>query len=476
MNVLMVGSTGFIGRATLAYLQGKGHRVAAWVRDSEKAIDLLGEGIRIVGPFVDPTDLRKELEWADCVVNLAGRPLAGVRWTQKKKKDFEDSRIGLTNLITEEISNCQNPPSVFVSASAVGYYGDRGTEILTERSSKGEDYLAGLCSSWEESAHKAEEYGVRVCTLRLGIVLGREGGILKQVLPGFEIGLGTYTGDGSQQLPWIHLADVARAIEFCISDERVTGPVNITSPKPSTSKQFALELGGVTNAKILLPIGSFPLKVIFGEGATVLTNSQKAIPQKLQDLGFEFIYTTLNDVFKDEVTPDSVTIQRVKDQNLLPQGIKGDYILETEVSLKTGSEETFGFFSSPLNLGLSTPSWVGFKIKEMPNEVREGSVITYRIKVGPIPLKWKTVIWEWNPNDSFIDFQEKGPYKVWHHEHEIIPNGPGASIMKDSVTYTIPGGLVGRIIHAIFIKKTLIRIFGYRRRVIQLRFGREIYA
>ena len=112
----------------------------------------------------------------------------------------------------------------------------------------------------------------------------------------------------------------------------------------------------------------------------------------------------------------------------------------------------------------------------MPNEVREGSVITYRIKVGPIPLKWKTVIWEWNPNDSFIDFQEKGPYKVWHHEHEIIPNGPGASIMKDSVTYTIPGGLVGRIIHAIFIKKTLIRIFGYRRRVIQLRFGREIYA
>ena len=476
MNVLMVGSTGFTGRATLAYLQGNGHHIAAWVRNSEKARDLLGEGVRILDPKITPKELRKELEWADCVVNLAGRPLAGVRWTQKKKKDFEDSRIGLARLITEGISNCQNPPRVLVSASAVGYYGDRGTETLSEESLKGEDYLADLCSRWENSAHEAEKYGVRVCTLRLGIVLGREGGILKQVLPGFEMGLGTYTGDGRQRLSWIHITDVARAIGFCISDERVSGPVNLTSPEPCSSKQFALELGNVTRPKILLPVGSFLLRMIFGEGAKVLTNSQNAIPKKLLHFGFKFNHTSLNDVFKDEVSPDSVTIERVEDHNLLPEGIKGDYRLQTEVFLKAGSEDTFGFFSSPLNLGLSTPSWVGFKIKEMSYEVKKGSVISYRIKVGPIPLEWKTVIREWNPSDSFIDFQEKGPYKLWHHEHEVIPDGPGSSIMRDTVTYTIPGGIVGRIIHFLFIKKTLIRIFGYRKMVIQLRFGREKYV
>jgi ligand-binding SRPBCC domain-containing protein len=363
-----------------------------------------------------------------------------------------------------------------ISASAVGYYGDRGAEILTEKSSKGRDYLADLCSRWEDSAYQAEKYGVRVCTLRLGIVLGREGGILKQVMPGFEMGLGTYTGSGYQKVPWVHFLDVVRAIEFCISDERVSGPINVTSPYPCSSKEFALELGKFTGTKLILPVSSFPLKLLFGEGSKVLTNSQNAIPEKLLSFGFEFLYESLKNVFEDELNPESVTIERIGAHELIPNGIKGDYRLRTEVSVKTAFEETFNFFSSPLNLGLSTPSWVGFKIEEIPHEVKKGSEISYRIKIGPIPLRWKTVIWEWNPNDSFIDFQEKGPYKMWHHEHQIIPSGSESSIMKDSVTYTIPGGLIGRVIHFLFIKKTLIRIFGYRRRIIQLRFGSASYV
>ena len=177
MNVLITGSTGFIGRATVAYLQRQGHNITALVRNTNKASNLLGEGIRFIEYSIAKQSLVEEMDKCDLVINLAGSPVA-TRWTKKKKRGLVESRIGITRLIVDAIKESNKPPRTLISASAVGYYGDRGDEKLTESSEKGDGFLPKLCEDWETSALDAQSLETRVCLLRIGIVLGREGGIL----------------------------------------------------------------------------------------------------------------------------------------------------------------------------------------------------------------------------------------------------------------------------------------------------------
>ena len=186
MKILMVGATGFIGKATVAFLQGKNHEVSAWVRNTDKAIDMLGDGVRLISSVKNPRDLKQYLEETDVVINLAGRPLAGVRWTDKRKLEFYESRVVVTNLISESIAMCENPPKIFISASAVGVYGNSGAAAIDEESAVGQDYLSQLSVEWEMAANRATESGVRVCNIRIGVVLGREGGMLQQLIQSFD--------------------------------------------------------------------------------------------------------------------------------------------------------------------------------------------------------------------------------------------------------------------------------------------------
>lgn len=469
MNILILGGTGFIGRPMIARLQGRGHKIHCLSRDIDRASDLLGEGIVLLDLDLPPGEFKKEIEFADVVINLAGEPLAGVRWNNFKKKKFHDSRIGLNEIISKYISECENRPSLFISASAVGVYGDRGDELLSEDSLPATDYLSNLCLDWENAALKSEEHGVRVCTLRLGIVLGREGGVLKQVMPSFELGIGSYLGDPNQMVPWIHILDVIRAIEFCI-DTDINGPINIVAPQASTSKNFANILKDISKAKIIIRIPFIMLRLIFASGSRVLTNSQNAVPGKLLQNGFKFEYESLEEALKNEVTPDSIQISKTS-RFIDDLGIKGQYKLLTSITLNSSAEETFSFFASPLNLGLSTPDWMGFKILDIPDELTQNSTILYKIKLGPIYMKWCTLIVKWQPSDLFIDFQAKGPYSLWWHEHTIKSLTKDSSIMEDMVTYKVPFGIFGRIAHKFFIRRILNRIFNYRRFIMRLRFG-----
>ena len=476
MNILVVGGTGFIGRATIAYLQGKSHKISALVRDIEKAKSLLGEDVRLIDLNSPSNKLRDVLESTDAVINLAGAPLAGVRWNRNKKQDFISSRVGINEILTDHINNCINPPSVFISANAVGIYGDREAEVLKETSSIGSGFLTDLCSEWEQAALKARKSGARVCSLRIGVVLGREGGILKRLVPLFEMGLGNYIGNGNQKMPWIHLIDVVRAIDFCLSNKKVDGPINLTSPFPITSKEFSIILASITRTKIMFSIPSFLLKIRFGEGDRVLTNSLNVIPNKLIEAGFKFVYESSNTALKDEVNPNTVTIQKAninsgtKESSVIVKP-PAQYELRTSIPLKSNSDQSFAFLSSPLNLGLATPSWMEFKILEIPHRIDKGSRIRYRIRLGLFKVTWLTVITTWNPNTSFIDFQEKGPFALWWHEHQITSSGIGSSTMEDRVLYRVPFGIIGKILHGIFIKRMLVRIFSFRRRMIQLRLG-----
>ena len=186
--------------------------------------------------------------------------------------------------------------------------------------------------------------------------------------------------------------------------------------------------------------------------------------------GFVFQYKSLESALRNEIDPQMVKIDQRKNKSDTSQKVAGQFELTTSISLKSNPTKTFDFFSSPINLGLATPPWLKFKIVDMPQRVREGSVIIYKIKLGPFWINWRTVIVKWRPNNLFIDFQEKGPFKLWRHEHHIVADGPHLSVMEDKVIYSIYGGILGKILHKLFIKKILIRIFNYRNQLVKLRF------
>lgn len=310
MHVFITGATGFIGRALVLRLQRDGHDITAWVRNEEQARGALGTGVDLLPIAAGEAALRDALAMSDGVVNLAGEPLIG-RWTRKRVQAITESRVQLTERLVHAMRYAEHQPPVFVSGSAVGYYGDRGEEALTERSAPADDLLARLCRDWERAALAAEPAGARVVLLRTGIVLGREGGALARLLLPFRLGVGGPIGSGRQYMPWIHLHDHVEMMVAALTDDRFSGPVNVSAPAPVTNREFSRALGRALHRPAFMPLPAFALRLALGEASGVLLSGQRAVPEKALKLGFAFQYPEIDAALADVVgRPQDVQIGR----------------------------------------------------------------------------------------------------------------------------------------------------------------------
>ena len=468
MRVLVTGATGFIGRALIPLLQREGHSVVAWVRSEARARSLLGAEVEMVHANAGLDALVSAMERCEAVVNLAGEPLLGGRWTAARRAILESSRVEVTDLLVCAIAKARTRPGALVSGSAVGYYGDRADEPLGEASSVGDDFLARLCRRWENAAQSAESLGVRVALLRTGVVLGRAGGALAQMLPPFALGLGGPVGSGKQYLPWIHLHDLVKIIAVALVDERYRGPVNGVAPEEATSRAFARALGRALRRPAILPLPTLALKGIFGNAHTVLLASQRVVPRALEERRFAFDFPTLDGALADIVGGAPVTITPAQSQ---PEGAAAArYELRARTVIDAPLAETFAFFSKAANLGLITPATMDFSIQGQGPPMAQGARIDYHVRVGGLTVRWRSRITTWEPGRRFVDLQEAGPYRVWWHEHSFEADGE-RTVMEDRVYYAPPLGILGRLAHRLFIGRTLRKIFQYRGDVIRLRFG-----
>jgi uncharacterized protein len=286
MNVLISGATGLIGSALVPELEAKGHTVTRLSRSRAGA-----DTIRW-----DPSagTIEGDLEGTEAVVHLAGESIAQGRWSPDKKRRILDSRVQGTRLLAEGIAVLPDPPKVMVSTSAVGYYGDRGDEVLTEESASGADFLARVCREWEAAAEPARQAGIRVVYPRLGIVLSPEGGALGTTLPIFKLGGGGKIGSGRQWWSWVALDDVVGSIVHALTDDSVEGPVNVGSPNPMTNAEYTKVLGKVLGRPTVLPLPAPAARVMLGEVAdALLLASQRMEPAKLKATGYDFRYPQL---------------------------------------------------------------------------------------------------------------------------------------------------------------------------------------
>jgi uncharacterized protein len=294
MKVLVSGSHGLVGRAFIQSLLKRGDSVSRLVREAPSGSDDIEWH-----PNQDQIDAGR-LNGFDAVVHLAGESIASGRWSPEKKTRIRESRIKGTQLLSEALAQASHPPRVFVSASAIGFYGNRGDEVLTEQSAPGNDFLANVCKQWEQSAQPAAEKGIRLVKARFGIILDKEGGALAKMLPPFRMGIGGRIGDGKQWMSWIALADVVGALEFVIENQALSGPVNFVAPNPVTNATFTSALGRILGRPTFLPVPAFGARLAFGEMAdALLLSSQRVEPRRLNETGFRFRYSNLNDALSE---------------------------------------------------------------------------------------------------------------------------------------------------------------------------------
>jgi uncharacterized protein len=295
MRILVSGSTGFLGTALVETLEGQGHSIARLVRPGTSQKSAAGAREQAV-PW-DPVSRQFDTagaEGADALIHLAGASIAGGRWNAARKELLRTSRIDATRHLIGALAKLQRPPRVIVAASAIGYYGNRGDETLTEASAPGNDFLAGLCREWESETARGAEFGARVVNLRFGIILAAHGGALPRMALPFKLGAGGRLGDGRQWMSWLTLQETVGIIQFALTSSGLTGPVNAVTPNPVRNKEFTEVLAKTLHRPAVFPAPAFALRLALGEMAdALLLISQKVIPSKLADSGYVFLQPSL---------------------------------------------------------------------------------------------------------------------------------------------------------------------------------------
>jgi uncharacterized protein (TIGR01777 family) len=290
MHILLTGGTGLIGRRLCRHWLDQGHQLSVWSRKPDQVSRLCGAGVRGIA---HPDDIGSQ--HVDAVINLAGAPIADRPWTRKRKMLLWDSRITLTEQLITWLERREQKPDVLISGSAVGWYGDGGERELDEESAPvSEDFASQLCIAWEETAQRAEAFGIRVVLLRTGLVLANEGGMMQRLLPPFKLGMGGPIGNGRQWMPWVHIEDQIAAIDFLLNREDAQGPYNACAPSPVRNRDFAKTLAALLHRPAFMPMPAVALRLLLGELSILLLGGQRARPNRLQAAGFTFRFTDLH--------------------------------------------------------------------------------------------------------------------------------------------------------------------------------------
>jgi hypothetical protein len=296
MKIAITGASGFVGTKLVEKLISN-HQIIVFTRNSEQAKSAFPTSIRSALEFVTytpktPGNWQEKIDGCDAVINLAGAPIAE-RWNESYKKEILESRQLGTRMIVDAIAQANHKPKVLINTSAIGYYGTSETETYTEQSSAGNDFLAQVCQAWEEEAKKATDLGTRLVIFRLGIVLGN-GGALAKMIPPFQLFAGGPIGEGKQWFSWIHRADVVGMIVQALENESISGTFNATAPNPVTMNQLCHTLGQVLQRPSWLPVPNFALELLLGEGAQVVLEGQKVLPQKtIEQIKYNYLYPDL---------------------------------------------------------------------------------------------------------------------------------------------------------------------------------------
>lgn len=298
MKIVVTGATGFVGVKLIERLQALGDRIVVLARNLAKANRQFPQeffpNVEVVAytPLV-LGDWAKVISGSDAVINLAGEPLAGVRWTEQRKQEIRDSRVLTTKVLVEAIAQAEIKPKVLISGSAIGYYGTSADKSFDEYSGIGTDFLANICRDWEAAADLVTDLDVRLVKLRTGIVLGM-GGAIAKMLPIFQVGGGGKIGSGKQWFSWIHRDDLVELIIYALQNEQITGAINATAPEPVTNEGFTIAFAQAIKRPAFLPVPAAALILLFGEAATVLLDGQRVLPHKAKINKFNFQYPNID--------------------------------------------------------------------------------------------------------------------------------------------------------------------------------------
>ncbi len=295
MKILFTGGTGLIGSAFISKFANK-YDFTVISRHPDKAREQLPAGVEIIGGLHDVADLCL----FDAVINLAGEPIADKRWTALQKQRICQSRWDITQHLVTRLKGCKHPPSVFISGSAIGYYGRQGNKPVTENNfTVHDEFTHQVCNRWEQIAMQADSDATRVCLLRTGVVLDKDKGALPKMAMPVKLGVGGKIGDGEQILSWIHIDDMVDAIEFLLANNKCQGAYNLTAPEPETNAAFTHKLAKTLHRPDFFKVPEFVLKIIMGEAAEMVTTGQHVIPERLLDSGFKFRFPSLKPALKN---------------------------------------------------------------------------------------------------------------------------------------------------------------------------------
>ncbi len=297
MKILITGGTGFIGRQLCRLLTDQNHSVTVLSRDPVAGARIIGEKIN----FITSLDTLSSADYFDAIINLAGAPIFGGRWTEKRKRIIRDSRIQTTAKLIDFIKKSDQKPGVLISGSAIGYYGDQGDAVVDETAVGHDEFSHRLCRDWEAEAEKARQHGVRVCILRTGLVTGKAGGFLAPMILPFRLGLGGRLGSGKQWMSWIHIDDHIAMVRLLLEDSTLEGIFNATAPNPVTNQEFTKTLARLLRRPALLPVPAGLLRLLLGEMSDLLLGGQRVMPVRFQQAGFPFRYPRLDPALRQVI-------------------------------------------------------------------------------------------------------------------------------------------------------------------------------